>query len=203
MTTRSAVLASALALGAALGVHGCADDRASIQIQAVCAPTDDCTFGGRCDAQFIGYPTLDTATSTTDRLWLFLQVENQLPDNEDPESGRLNTNDAHIDETTIEYEGPALPTVAVGSNFSVQASSTSVVSVDLIPESVGDLLPGGNYELVARVRFRGYYDDDTRFETGEFPITVRICSGCAPAACTGFGTCPPTSEGQRPLACVD
>jgi len=204
MTTRLAVLASTLAVGAAVGLHGCADDRASIQIQAICAPSDDCTFSGRCDMQYIGFPTLDVATSLTGRLWLFLQVENQLPDNEDLDAGRLNTNDAHIDETTIEYDGAPFPPVAIGSNFSVQAGETAVVSVDAIPQPLDALTVLAAYEgeVVARVRFRGYYDDATRFETGEFPITIRVCNGCAPVACAGAGTCPPDSEGQLPITCI-
>jgi hypothetical protein len=200
MTTRLAVLAAVLALGAAVGLDGCADDRAAIQIQAVCSPPEDCTFSGSCDMQFIGYPTIDVGTTT--RLWLFLQVENQLPDNTDLDLGRLNTNDAHIDETKIEYDGAPLPPVEVGSNFNVPAGGTAVVSVDAIPAAVGGLLATySTTEVVARIRFGGYYDDDTRFETGEFPITIRVCSGCVGAVCGGAPTCLPSSDGQLPIAC--
>jgi hypothetical protein len=201
MKTRNAVLASALAFGAALFGHGCADDRASVQIQSVCAPPDTCAFSGACEAQYISWPTLDTAASATDTVFLYLQVENQLPDNGNPDIGRLNTNDAHVDEAVIEYEGFPLPKAVVGSNFNIPASETSVVKVEVISSTAGTALGAFTGEVVANLRLRGYYDDGTRFETGEFPITVRICSGCVGLSCAGGPSCPPNSDGQLPISC--
>lgn len=198
--TRFALLA-ALALAAT----GCEDNLASIQIQAVCAPPDTCAFSGGCDQQYISWPTLDLDLSSTDALTLYLQVENQLQDNGDPDLGRVNTNDAHVDETVVEYEGVLLPKVIMGSNFLVQAGGTSVVKVTPIVggAAVEDALtPFAGGEIVANLRMRGYYDDGTRFETGEFPITVRICAGCLGTGCGGAPTCPPNSEGQAPLTCM-
>jgi hypothetical protein len=197
MKSTTVALATAIVLGALAGAGGCADNRASIQVQAVCVPTDDCTFSDTCDAQYIGYPTLDTTTSTSGVLWLILQVENPLPDNSDEEIGRVNTNDAHIDETVIEYEGSigTLGRAAIGSNFYVPASGSAVVSVQ-VP------LSGASAGVViAKIRMRGYLDDDSRFETGEFPVAVRICAGCVGTLCAGAATCPPDSDGQLPLTC--
>lgn len=204
MKTRNAVLASALALGAALFAHGCADDRASVQIQMVCFPTDDCTFSETCGAQYIGWVTLDTTQSANDVAWLFLQVENQLPDNSNANTGRLNTNDAHIDEVIVEYEGFPLPKVVIGSNFTVLAGGTSVISVEAVTATGGAALDIANFagELLAKIRLGGYYDDGTRFETGEFPVTIRVCAGCVGATCGGLATCPPSSEGQLPITCM-
>ncbi len=198
MKSTPLALATAALLGALAGASGCADNRASIQIQAVCVPTDDCTFGETCDAQYIGYPTLDTTASTSDALWLVLQVENQLPDNSDAELGRLNTNDAHVDETVIEYEGSTgtLGPAAIGSNFYVPATGSAVVSVR-VP------LAGAAAGLVrASIRMRGYLDDASTFETGEFPVVVRICAGCVGSCGAGIGTCPPDSNGQLPIVCM-
>jgi hypothetical protein len=210
MSTRPAAAASALAIGVLLGANGCVDNRASVQIQMICAPNETCTFSGECDAQFIGFVTLDHATSARDALWLVLQVENQLPNNADAATGRANTNDAHVDETVIEYVGVALPRAVVGSNFDVPAGGTAVISAEVIPDAIQAgpalqaLAPSAEpREIVAKMRMRGYYDDATRFETGEFPVTIRICSGCAPVLCGGAGTCPPLSEGQLPLDCVE
>ncbi len=201
MTTRLAALASALALAA--GTSGCEDNRASIQIQSVCAPTDDCTFANTCDAQYISWPTLDVGASASDAVTLYLQVENQLPDNGDVANGRLNTNDAHVDEAVVEYEGAPLPKSIRGSNINIPASDSSIVKVEVVPAGSGaTLLPFAGGEIVANLRFGGYYDDGTRFETGEFPITVRICLGCLGIACGGAPTCPPNSEGQAPLTCI-
>jgi hypothetical protein len=208
MKTRFATLASVLALGAAVGANGCVDNRASIQIQAICVPTDDCTFAETCDAQYIGYPTLDVGASAADRMWLVLQVENQLLDNGDPGTGKTNTNDAHVDETEIEYTGVALPTALVGSNYYVPAEGTAVISAEVIPDvlqagaALGAIAPTAEpREIVATIRMRGYLDDGSRFETGGYPITIRVCTGCVGSVCGGGPTCPPDSDGQLPLSC--
>jgi hypothetical protein len=207
VNTRLAALASALAL--AVGTSGCEDNLASIQIQTVCAPTEDCTFTGECDAQYISWPTLDVAASARDAMALYLEVQNQMPDNSDPAINRTNTNDAHVDETVIEYDEIALPRVLVRSNFWVPAGGSSVFKVEVIPDALqagatlGAFAPTAEpREMVARLRMRGYLDDGTRFETGEFPVLVRVCSGCVGLQCAGGPTCPPDSDGQLPIACV-
>lgn len=202
MKTRLAALASASLLGALAGASGCVDNRASVQAQAICMPTSDCTFAEKCDAQYIGYPTLDKGASALDELWLTIQVGNQMPNNANVELGRTNTNDAHIDETVVEYEGAMGGEQSIGSNYLVPAGGTAVVSVKLALSGATAGALAATTEVVAHLRFRGYLDDGTRFETGDFPITVLVCaSGCAPAACGGL-TCPPDSEGQLPLTCL-
>ncbi len=202
MKTRIAVLASAVLLGALAGANGCTDNRASVQPQMICAPTNNCTFSSTCDAQYIGYPTLDKGASTNDTVWLVLQVGNNMTNNANVELGRANTNDAHLDETVIEYEGAMVGTQSVGSNFDVPAAGTAVVSVKLYLSGATAGTGVATNEVIAHIRFRGYLDDGTRFETGDFPVTVLVCSsGCAPVACGG-ATCPPDSEGQLPLACL-
>ncbi len=194
-----------LALAVLAGASGCADN-ASVEVQAICNPTDDCTFAGKCDTQYIGYPTLDLETAVASRLppnadlWLMLQVSNQLPNNASADRWRVNTNDAHVDTTTIEYEGAKSGTQEIGSNYLVPANSTSVVSVKL--NLTGAVATAVGAMVVAHVRLSGYFDDGTRFETGDFPIAVVVCAGCASEACgTGVSTCPPNSEGQTPLTC--
>lgn len=200
MKTRLTSLAPLVAL--AVAFSGCAEDNdASITMRAICMPTDDCTFSSTCDAQYIGYPTVDVAV--TQSLWLFLEVANQLPNNADAALFRSNTNDAQITEAVIEYERVALPRVAVGSAFLVPANGSAVISVQVIPESLGAgavLAGAAPVEAIANVRLRGRYVHGDDFETGEFPVAIRICSGCLGLQCGG-ATCPPQSEGQLPLTC--
>jgi hypothetical protein len=196
MKTRILALASAAALGAFLGAAGCVENRASVQTQAICAPTDDCTFTETCDAQYIGYVELDKAVSPNDTVWLLLQVGNLVSNNAEPSIGRTNTHDAHIDETSIEYEGAMGGEELVGSNFQVPAAGTAVVSVKM---SLGAATTG---EVLAHIRFRGYYDDGTRFETGDFPVTVKVTQSVGGLPVCPTGTCPPDSEGQLPLTCL-
>ncbi len=200
---------SAIAVAAALAaIAGCsADPRQSVQVQQICVPTTTCTFAAKCDAQYIGYPALDLAASPSRTLWLTVQVANQLENNADLNVGRVNTNDAHIDETDVAYEGALTGTESYGSVFVVPAASTAVVSVQLhMAGAVGGAGAATN-EVLANVRLKGSYDDGTRFETGPFPVTVKVCSsGCgatsASMGCTK-GVCPPDSDGQLPLVCLE
>src|SRR5512138_232288 len=200
MKTRLVALASVALLGALAGASGCVENRASVQTQAICMPPDSCTFSETCEAQYIGYPMLDKGASPNDTLWLTLQVGNNMPNNSNVDVGRVNTNDAHIDETVIAYEGAMGGEQSAGSNYLVPAAGTAVVSARLNLTAAVAGAAAATTEVVAHLRFRGYLDDGTRFETGDFPIAVLVCSGgCAPAACGTFGTCPPGSEGQLPL----
>ncbi len=203
MKTRTILLAS-LSLLTVAGASGCADNRASIQVQHICFPSQDCTFTATCD-QYIGYPTIDSLAG--DRLWLFFQVANQNVVTSNAPNGRANTANAHVDEAHVEYDGVALPPTDIGSNFSVPANGTAVISAEVIPRwlnasaTLAALAPTPTpTEIVARVRLRGYFDDGTRFETGEFPIAIRVCSGCVGAALCS--TCPPDSPGQLPAVCT-
>src|SRR5512138_456767 len=125
MKTRLVALASVALLGALAGASGCVENRASVQTQAICMPPDSCTFAEKCDAQYIGYPTLDKGASVNDTVWLTIQVGNNMTNNANLELGRVNTNDAHIDETVIEYEGAMGGEQRVGSNYLVPAAGTA------------------------------------------------------------------------------
>ncbi len=207
MKTRLSAIALAAAFGAA--VSGCTtDQRQSVQIQTICVPSTSCTFKNACDAQYIGYPALDLAASPTQTLWLTVQVANQLPNNADPSVGKVNTNDAHIDETDVTYEGALVRTESYGSVFNVPAGSTAVISVQLHLVGATGGAGAATNEVLANVKLKGSLDDGTRFESGPFPITVKVCqSGCgATSASLGCdplkGICPPQSDGQLPLVCI-
>lgn len=193
---RFALLAPMIALA------GCRDNGASIQIQAICSATDDCVFADTCDMVALGNPTI--AADRTTMLTLPLQLENQLPDNSDKNTYRVNTNDAHIDEVAVEYEGAYTGSAEFGSGGTIYASGTSVVLVDIVPHSIGSQLAGPAWPeysaLLAKLRLRGYYDNGSRFETAEYPVAINVCSGanCAPT-CTSGLYCP--RPGQWPVAC--
>lgn len=207
MKTRTLLLALPV-----LAALSCKDNRASVQIQAICSPPADCkefTAGG-CAFQYIGFTEFDAKVA--ERLWLFLQVENQLAENSKAEQGKLNTNDAHLTEAVIEYDGFPLPRAAYKlPNFDLPANTKSVISVDVIPASfdasgaittLALATAGGNdRDLVAKLRLRGYYDDGGEFETGEFPIGIRVCNGCLGDKCGTVASCPPNQAGFEPLTC--
>ncbi len=206
MSTRFHSIASMIAVATAVAAGGCVDNRASIEIQHICQPSNDCTFTATCD-EALSYPTLDATVSPNATLALYLQVANQNVNNANAGIGRANTNDAHVDEEHVEFDRVPLPPTTIGASYEVPAAGTSVIKFEAIPRVLNAssflaaFAPTPNpVEIVARIRLRGYYDDGTRFETGEFPIAIRICSGCLTAS--ACATCPPSSSGQLPLVCL-
>ena len=207
MKTRAFLLAlPILALGA------CADNRSTLTIQGVCAPKGTCTFSGKCDAFALGNPVLDPGAFGTAApfLTLILQVENQLVDNSSSDLMRHNTNGAHVDEAVVEYSGLVSGKAVFGASGDIGANSTTVIWVDVIPGVIGQTIPAAApvwpmyEEIQAKVRLRGYLDDNTRFETGEYPVTVQVSDtqtstvgGSGVATCAG--ACP--HVGQWPSAC--
>jgi hypothetical protein len=209
MKTRALFLAIPLVALASLGA--CRDNSASLQIQAMCFPTSDCTFSTTCDNTFMGTPILDPTvvnSTASGGLTLVFQVENQTLATEDPDSGLRNTHDAQIDQIQVEYDGPAIPRQVLGTNVWVPAERTQLVVIPAIPPGYTTQLAAYGSalgrEMTARVRLSGFWYDGSRFETAEFPIAVRICNGCIAAdVCGGLPTCPPQSAGQVPSVCMD
>jgi hypothetical protein len=212
MKTRRALLLPLLAATACT-----AQNNASVKISGVCLPPEDptaCTFQATCESQSIGPNEMDV--HETNRLWAIIQVDNQAPDNENLATGKLNTNDAYVQEVHVEYSGAPLPTTTapVLGSAVVPAAGSAVISVLPVPEIVGTYLQGigipasGQIDIVAKMRLRGVYGDTTKFETGVFELPLRVCNGCLPAlTCTAPAfplTCPPDSPGQQPAssACV-
>jgi hypothetical protein len=141
---------------------------------------------------------------------LYVQLENQTPDNGNVDVGRTNTRDAQVDQVTIEYDGPAIPRQVMGANVWVPASSTQLIKIRVIPVGYADdngpldaFASADGRELTARVRVGGFWYDGSRFETAEFPITVKACEGCLGSGCGALATCPPNSSGQLPIVCMD
>ncbi len=187
MNSRLTLVALPLvAVAAFAGASACAPN-AAVEVQAICYPTDDCTFGSTCDKVLIGDPATSTGTVT-----LFVQVGNQLANNANANTMRVNTNDAHVDE--IQIESPTGAITKIGTNQLVPAKGSTIVGVTLTGMSTTGL-------SVSTVIMRGFFDDGTRFETGDFPIAVVGCTSCIPTCSTGVA-CPPGATGQAPAVCT-
>jgi hypothetical protein len=194
MNTRAiALLASAFAVLAA----GCAPDRMSLEVKSFCAPTADCTFGATCSSQYLATYKVDTASG----LWLFMQVENQLEDNSNANTKRVNSNDAHITGATISFTGArggsvTLPTVA---NQAVPAAGSAVIGIQIPAGGVVGV-------VAAQIRLTGYYDNGREFETGDIPLNYVIVAVGALGTCTTTQSCPPgdgtTNVLQEPSTCI-
>ncbi|HEY6003908.1 MAG TPA: hypothetical protein VIV57_13610 [Anaeromyxobacter sp.] len=208
MKKRLALLLSLLAAA------GCtAQNNASVKFAGMCLPPDDpttCTFSATCSGQFIGQSTVDVGV--TNKFWAVIQVDNQMPNNENLSNFRTNTNDAYVQEFEVEYSGAPLPITTgpvLGSGV-VPAAGSTVISVLPVPEIVGTVLQGsvglgGAIDIVAKMRLRGVYGDTTKFETGVFEFPLRVCNGCVGSFQTGCALpdiafiCPP-NDGQLPVS---
>lgn len=203
MKTRAQLLALPILIAT---IASCRDNRASIEIESICFPSDDCTFGATCDKQVIGFTTMDV--SQVSGAVLFLQVANQLTDNANKDTGRTNTNGAHIDQVAVEY-GSTLPRDVYDlSNQRIPSGGTAVIALDAIRPSTAASAalqafapPGTVRSLVTKIRLRGYYDDGSRFETGEFPTAIQVCNGCLPTSACAAGKVACPSDGMDPVGC--
>lgn len=184
-----------LALGLLLGAAGCVDDRASLEIYGICAMTDDCTFGAACDVYHMG--TVDFATGGS-MLMVAFELHNQLPNNADLASGRVNSNDAHVDGGSVEFkvDGTVVSTWGfLTGNSVIPADGTGLVWTYLAPST----LPVGVY--TAELTLTGYYDNGNDFETGPFPVGLRVfAAGTTWCPLGTVDVCPGTGD-QGVVAC--
>lgn len=190
MNLRIFPLLAALALAA-----GCAQDRMSLEVQQLCAPTADCVFKAVCDAQYLG----SYAVVSGYDIELFIQVANQSPNNEDLASGRVNSNDAHVTGAKVDVSGAISGNATLSTaNQLVPAGGTAVIGLQL-PTGAAT---GGIVRNV--IRLTGYYDNGREFETGDFPLDVLVVAAVGTCAGTDVVTCPPNGTAtaiQAPSAC--
>jgi len=197
--------ATALALALALGAGGCTDNHATVQIFAICGPPSDaatCTTTGACETLLAGRPWVVTQyiagpPIVYNSLDLYVQVDNQLPDNSDPTAGRVNTNNAVIERILFSFQiqdytvGGIPPVVAVPVldypfAQTVPTASSTTPLVPIIPREImtglDGLLSGDDdgYALVlADVAFAGHLEDGTNFETAAHTFAVEVYYGFA------------------------
>jgi hypothetical protein len=199
----------ALTLLAAAGT-GCIDNRASVEPFGVCAPPDDaseCSMDAECDALLSNRSaTLYLRTAAGDNaLLLWLQWNNQLPNNADPSSGRPNTNDAFLRTYKLSFSAPglAIPDIEIDAlEQPIPAGGSATAIAHVIPvETSAQLwaaIPIGvtDVRVLVKLRATGIYAHDASFETDEvqIPVAVRklVFPGyvCADAAKVVTAVCP-------------
>lgn len=199
MKTRLSVLACVLALASA----GCVDNDASIEILAICAPPEDAEqcrgTSGECEMYLASdRPWVYTRRSdgTLNRLEEFVQINNQLPNNADPDVFRANTNDFIAEEYVLEFKGAnGVPKITHPANFAIPASSSFSPVIPIIPESamtfISAALPDSTMPrlVIAEITLRGRLVDGSEIETGVFSVAVDVFDAVFP----GFG-CPKPTE---------
>lgn len=177
-----ALLAAALA--------GCGQaNHASLEFLGICsnpAPTNTgCLYQNTCGtiADFVYW--YDPAAAV--ELLVPIEMFNQMPNNADASSGRVNTNDAVIQQWRLEvrYGSLVVATVNAGVNLVVPANSHQVAIVPVLPVNLNTMMRGFyGWEFSVRVRAAGRYLDETYFETGPFNVPVQILYAPTPRPCT-------------------
>ena len=197
MKTRALLLAlPVLAL-----VSGCRDNRASVQIQAICAAAaKTCVFPATCDTVPLG--NADARSRRHD-------APDALHPAREPDSAttrtrtsRTNTNDAHVEEAVIEYSGCADRQDRLRRRPAGARERHDGRRVRRHPgqRRRGPHRHSSRVSASSSRRSRssgcaGTTTDGSRFETGEFPVTIDVISGRGGAtACAG--ACP--HAGQWP-----
>jgi len=182
---------AAAALAVLLSATACVDNYASIELFGLCGPPADAEAceppPGECDLYVADRPWMATnvnvpGTPTDGYLVLGMQFNNQLPNNADETTGRVNTNDFIIDRYLLDFSAagfilPSLeyPTVAPP----VPASGSTVAWVPIIPIETANLLDSAmtanSWALVTTtVRVEGHLLDGSTIETGPFEIPVDV-----------------------------
>lgn len=207
MKTRSPLLlVPLLALGA-----GCAvDNMASIEIWGLCGFPKEaatCTTSGECETVIASRPFAFTSALALDGTGpyvygfdLFVQVNNQLPNNADPVRFRTNTNDFTIEEYRLTFtSSPALPLppYAFRATHIVPASGSVTPLIPLIPPEIMVLIdaanptylygPGALVEVT--VEIFGHLQDGTEILTAPFVVPIDVIDATAGApTCGGTGS---------------
>ncbi len=198
-----------LALAALLA--SCVQGHVPVEMTKICthpppnSSTGGCEYPASCDLEQLGrqYVYLDAPwTYGGAALWVPIEFVNHLPDNADPSAGRVNTNDAFIDEFRLSYEsgsGAALPDTVFPLAGFVPTNGTTVMLVPAIPLNPTGLVlqtqPAADGALfIVKVRAAGHYADDSKFVTGDFRIPVDV-------HLTGFVADPTCAVGSFPAVC--
>ncbi len=198
-----------LALAAALGCYQ--ENHASPEFMGICAaPTPDkdgCVYPAACDL-FALFTYVYDPTVAPDLL-VPIEMQNQLASNADPTSGRVNTNDAVIQQFNFEYligsNTPAF-TASQDVNLVLPVASTKIALVPVIPASLNAVMQGlpAGTQFVVNVRAAGRYADERYFETGPFRVPAGVAAYSAPVSCVApafLGACPQVGQAGS-YACV-
>jgi len=203
-----------VALAAVLALAGCQDNNASIEIFGICAPPDDavkCSGTAVCSLYFAGdrpwvYTSVGGAANVN-RLVHFVQINNQLPNNADPGTGRVNTNDFIAEEYLYDFQGvPGLTEWRRRANFTIIAEGSFSPVIPIIPEEAMAVIQAAfaansTTLVVVGMRVRGHLNGGAVVETGTYEIAVDVINSDFPgyAACTNatdiLFVCP--NQGQQ------
>jgi hypothetical protein len=200
---RTRAFAGLIALPLAFGLPGCVDNQAFIEFANLCFPqpataANTCPASSNTCTTIVGEGRLFVDIGVVGELIQQIQINNQLPDNADATTGRVNTNDALIEEFRFTYStaGASIPSTSSPQTVLVPAANSQSPFVIVMPPGIIAVLSALSTprEVVVNVSAAGHLKDGSTFVAGPYPIPVDVCSGCA-----GVTTCP--QAGQLPTYC--
>ena len=202
---------SALATAALLG--GCVKPSATVEIYQACAPPAPTASGcvyptGTCSLSPLDTYTIDV--DVADRLFLAVEVHNQLTDNSSVDTGTGNTHNAYVNHYSVGFSA-SLPGTSGDIENAVPSAGSSVIGVELINGDTWTALYNqlhgttNTVRMTADLKLSGVYGDQSHFETAPRKFGIEVCAGCfTPGTCTS-GTityCPGPGIWPASAACL-
>jgi hypothetical protein len=181
------------------------ENDASIQVRQVCdyPKPGSCVFSsGKCDQIIMDPPWIDLLARA--ELVLPIQWDNNLPDNSDASSGRLNTNVARVESYKMSYSasGLSIPDVEVAVvGAAVDTGASTVDDVLVMPFAITNMLLAATpVTVLVEVRAKGHLAGGTSFETAPLRVPVVVFASQAATAYQAALAC---TTGQVPKTCPD
>jgi hypothetical protein len=187
----------ALALSALL-VAACGADYNAVALTDVCFPPEPgtggvCQYSATCDATLASTASLDVVVAT-EAFQLPIEITNQLLASNSSADGRVNVNDAFVQQIEMEYVGAPLAASTIPVQVTVPAAGNSVEVLQLIQASdyatLQSLIPtsASKLQLVVKVRASGILGSQQKFTTAWFQIPVDVFANVYPANPCPTGT---------------
>lgn len=180
-------------LALALSLLACkADNNASVEIVAICAPPDDalkCAGSAECDMVLASDRPWVYLEGGTNRLEMFMQINNLMEDNSDPAAGRTNTHDAFIQAYRLSYRSAFFNYSGYQhpANVTILAGSSQSPVIPLIPEAISGAISAAMTAqgvtqglVIVDLELRGELQDGTDIEAGPFPVAVDVHNDAFP-----------------------
>jgi hypothetical protein len=169
-----------------------ADNNASVEIVAICAPPDDavaCAGSGECGAILASDRPWVYLEGGTNRLELFMQLDNLMADNSDAAAGRTNTHDAYIQAYRLSYRSAFFNYSGYQhpANVTVRAETSVSPVIPLIPEAISGALSAAMTAqgvtqglVIVDLEALGELQDGTDVEAGPFAVAVDVHNDAFP-----------------------
>jgi hypothetical protein len=129
---------------------------------------------------------LTSSGAFPNQLDLFMEIDNELPDNGDEKARRANTNDFTIEEWTYKFSGAAAPDTTYKQTTFIESGSSRTPVVPVIPANAlaalaASIPAGGSAVVSVEMTAKGHLLDGSGYEAGPWTIAVDVFNAAAGA----------------------